>query len=95
MGEHMDWAWDTHPEVDDHGSFHYFEIEWTPEYLSYSIDGEEIRHLEGDEVQALHEEQNLALSFWSRSDELSLESLEHEDLPAYTEFGKVEVYDYD
>jgi len=63
--------------------------------LTFSIDGEEIRHLEGDEVQALHEEQNLALSFWSRSDELSLESLEREDLPAYTEFGKVEVYDYD
>lgn len=52
----MNQSWDNHAEVDDHGSFHLFEIEWTPDYLTYSIDGEEIRHLEGDEVQALHEE---------------------------------------
>ena len=31
----------------DDNEFHTYEIEWTPHYLSFSVDGEEIRRKEG------------------------------------------------
>ena len=44
--------WHSHDDKDrDYGEYHTYEIEWTPAYLSFSIDGEEIRRREG--VQGL------------------------------------------
>ena len=34
----------------DFDDFHDFEIEWTPDYIAYSIDGVEIRRRESDHL---------------------------------------------
>ena len=43
-------SWEPHDdEYLDDDDFHLYEIEWTPAYLSFSINGEEVRRKEGVE----------------------------------------------
>jgi len=54
MHHHTGWGVEFHEDI-DRESYHKFEIEWTPEYMTFSIDDEEIRHLEGEGIEALTE----------------------------------------
>lgn len=63
--------------------------------MTFSIDGETVRYLDQAAVSGLHEEQNLMMSIFSKDNTKSLGQLENENLPTYTEFGYVEVHDYD
>jgi beta-glucanase (GH16 family) len=35
--------WLTHDFIGDRDDYHTYEIEWTPDYLAYKVDGTEIR----------------------------------------------------
>ena len=39
-------GWEPHEDVEVDEEYHTYEIEWTPTYLSFSVDGEEIRRRE-------------------------------------------------
>jgi len=41
--------------VEYHDSFYYYEIEWIPNKMTFSIDGEIVRTIEGAEVNNLNE----------------------------------------
>ena len=47
--------WWGHPGVEDHDRFYYYQIEWIPNKMTFSIDGEVVRTLEGAEVLNLNE----------------------------------------
>jgi len=72
--------------------YHKYEIEWTPSYLAYKIDGVEIRRKEG--VDGLDREQNLAMTILSLNDEAG-EGFDASEMPYYTDVEYVEVYRYD
>ena len=36
-----------------HDDWHTYEMEWTPEYISFAIDGKEVRHLSADSHEAV------------------------------------------
>ena len=42
MGE----KWENEPTVEDHQSFYYYDIEWTPERMTFKIDGEIVRDID-------------------------------------------------
>jgi len=47
------WKWEGHDEYKLDDEYHKYTIEWTPDYMSFSIDDTEIRHLEGEEVDGI------------------------------------------
>ena len=52
--------------IDD--DWHTYEMEWTPDYISYSIDGNEVRHLNAKDdnaVKLMHKAQHLRMNFWT------------------------------
>jgi len=75
--------------------YHKYEIEWTPKYLSYKIDGVEIRRKEG--VDGLDREQNLAMTILALKDDdgEAGEGFDASGMPYYTDVDYVEVYRYD
>ena len=40
-------------EFDPREDWHTYEMEWTPDYISFAIDGKEVRHLATDNVDAV------------------------------------------
>merc|ERR1712158_55080 len=59
--------WDSYDKFALDDEYHKYEIEWTPKYLAYKIDGVEIRRKEG--VDGLDREQNLAVTILALKDE--------------------------
>jgi len=54
-----------HPNISfDFDAFHDFEIEWTPDYIAYSIDGVEIRRRYSDHLK-YNQPSNIVLSIES------------------------------
>ena len=68
---------DGHYKMEDHAyaervgiddDWHTYEMEWTPDYISYSIDGNEVRHLNAkdhDAVKFMRKAQHLRMNFWT------------------------------
>ena len=50
-----------------HDEWHTYAIEWTPEYLAWSVDGREVRHVSTDDPSVRHmgKEQSLRMNFWT------------------------------
>ena len=42
--------WEGEPNVEEHESFYYYDIEWTPTRMTFKIDGNTVRTIEGPEV---------------------------------------------
>jgi len=94
--EYLGEEWKAYEDFTMDDEYHKYEIEWTPTYLAYKLDGVEIRRKEG--VDGLDREQNLAMTI------LALEQGEGKEesagfdaskMPYYTDVDYVEVYHYD
>jgi len=50
--------------VDD---WHTYAIEWTPDYISWAVDGHEVRHVTNNDPAVEHtvKEQSLRMNFWT------------------------------
>ena len=61
--ESHDYAHGFDPEDD----WHVYEMEWTPEYVSWTIDGTEVRHASTNDsaVTHMHKPQSLRMNFWT------------------------------
>lgn len=81
--------------IDD--DWHTYEMEWTPDYISYSIDGNEVRHLntkDHDAVKFMQKAQHLRMNFWTPNFHAWGADLKPDDMPWYLLFDYVEVYRY-
>ena len=81
-----------------HDDWHTYEMEWTPRYVSWSVDGHEIRHLtlHGDPaVSHLHKAQSLRMNFWTPDFHAWGEGFNPVDMPWYVLYDYVEVFKYD
>ena len=91
--EYHDYAHAFNP-LDD---WHTYEFEWTPDYVSFSIDGNEVRHLAGDAVEAIKymdKKQTLRMNFWTPTFESWGKGFKAEDMPWYVLYDYVEVFTY-
>jgi endo-1,3-1,4-beta-glycanase ExoK len=72
-------------------------MEWTPEYVSWSIDGHEVRHASTNDtaVTHMHKPQSLRMNFWTPTFHSWGHDLEPVDMPWYVLYDYVEVFEWD
>lgn len=97
---------DGHNKIEDHSyaedvtlndDWHTYEMEWTPDYISFSMDGRKIRHMLADDHEAInfiHKAQSLKMNFWTPTFHAWGADFEQGDMPWYLLFDYVEVYSY-
>ena len=98
---------DGHVKTEDHAlrgadnfnesNWHTYEIEWTPTYIAFNVDGREIRHLHDEDHEAIkfmHKAQSLRMNFWTPTFHAWGADLHAEDMPWYVLFDYVEAYHY-
>ena len=71
-------------------------MEWTPHYISWTIDHKEIRRVEGADpaIHYMNKQQSIMMNFWTRTFESWGKGLKAEDMPWYLLFDYVETYTY-
>lgn len=77
--------------------WHTYEMEWTPEYISFAIDGNEVRHLTTDNeeaVQYLNKAQSLRMNFWTPTFHAWGKGFDPADMPWFAMYDYVEVFTY-
>ena len=97
---------DGHDKVESHeyahrfdpkDDWHVYEMEWTPDYVSWTIDGHEVRHSTHDRdsaVDHMHKAQSLRMNFWTPTFDSWGHDFNAADMPWYVLYDYVEVYHY-
>ena len=77
-----------------HDEWHTYELEWTPTYVSWTIDGHRVRHsdLSDPAVGNLDKAQSLRMNFWTPTFHSWGQGLDAADMPWYVLYDYVEVY---
>lgn len=91
--ESHDYAHDFQPSTD----WHTYEMSWTPDYISWAIDGMEIRHVPASDasVQFMNKAQSLRMNFWTPTFHSWGDGFDPHDMPWYVLYDYVEVFTYD
>ena len=71
-------------------------MEWTPHYISWSLDHKEIRRVEGADpaVRYMNKSQSIMMNFWTPTFESWGKGLDAKDMPWYLLYDYVETYTY-
>jgi len=75
--------------------YHTYAVEWTPDYVSWSFDGVEVRKTEGGQASALTDAETLRFNAWSSSSTGWAGTLDDTALPAYQFVNWIKYYRYD
>ena len=80
-----------------HSDWHIYEMEWTPHYISWSVDGKEVRNVtvKDPAVKALDKPQSLRMNFWTPTFHSWGAGFNPVDMPWYVLYDYVEVFTYD
>ena len=79
-----------------HDEWHTYTMEWTPDYVSWSVDGHEVRHANGTHaVSHMHQPQSLRMNFWTPTFDSWGHDLDPADMPWYVLYDYVEVHVWD
>ena len=90
-----DHTYDDRWELDD--DFHDYVIEWTPDYVSWSIDGTQVRKItsgDSEAVELLNKPSSLRLNFWTPNFHAWGAEFNARDMPWYLLFDYVELYNW-
>ncbi|MCF0224055.1 MAG: family 16 glycosylhydrolase [Fibrobacter sp.] len=78
--------------------YHTYGLEWTPDYISWQIDGQEVRRTKkGDaknQVEAMIKDQGLRFNLWSSEEAAWVGAWNDGILPRHQYINWVKVYDY-
>ena len=72
-------------------------MEWTPKYISWSIDGHEVRHVRAEDnpaVEHMAKEQSLRMNFWTPTFHSWGQGFDAADMPWFLLYDFVEVHKY-
>jgi endo-1,3-1,4-beta-glycanase ExoK len=75
--------------------YHTYQLEWTPEYVSWSIDGTEVRRTEGGQASELGNPHSLRFNAWSSESTGWAGDLDEGALPAYQFVNWIRYYRYE
>ncbi len=80
--------------------YHVYAIDWTPDYVLWTVDGVEVRKTETSndpkkQVEALVEEQSLRFNLWASKSVAWVGQLDQKNIPIAQYIDYVKVYDYD
>ena len=83
-------------DFDPDHKYHNYWIEWTPEYISWELNGVEIRRVTGQaSSNYITRFANLHMDFWTPTFAGWGDGLDDSTMPWYTHYRWVQVYDYD
>ena len=84
-------------DFDPADDWHTYTMEWTPDYISWNVDGKEVRHVKSDDpaVHLMGKEQSLRMNFWTPTFQSWGWGLDAKDMPWFVLYDYVEVYTYD
>ncbi len=74
--------------------FHTYGLEWTPNYVRWTVDGVEVRKTEGGQVSNLTGTQGLRFNLWSSEDPGWVGQFSDSNLPLFQFINWVKVYKY-
>jgi beta-glucanase (GH16 family) len=77
-----------------HAGFHTYAIEWTPAYVAWRIDGEEMYRQTGSHIDLITKAQKLMMNIWQPSDVAWAGSFSPAQLPVYAYYDWVKYYRY-
>jgi endo-1,3-1,4-beta-glycanase ExoK len=75
--------------------YHTYAIEWTPEYATWSLDGNVVRRTEGGQVGSLINPASFRFNAWSSESTGWLGALDEAALPAYQFVNWIKYYRYE
>jgi len=75
--------------------YHTYRVDWTPEYVAWSLDGTEVRRTEGGQAAALSNAQSLRFNAWSSESTGWVGELDESALPAYQFVNWIKYYRYE
>ena len=75
-------------------AFHTYAIEWTPNYVRWTLDGVEVRKTEGGQVSNLTGTQGLRFNLWSSESAEWVGAFDESKLPLFQFINWVKVYKY-
>lgn len=86
---------DFQPNPDGEELFNEYVLEWTPDYIAWSANGQELRRVTGTEsVRFQNKPQKVTLNFWSPTYGGWGDNFTDEGMPWYAKFDYVEVETY-
>jgi hypothetical protein len=77
-----------------HAGFHTYAFEWTPEYVAWFIDGEEVFRQTDSKIATLNRDQKIMMNIWAPAYREWVEDLETTSLPFFSEYEWVAYYNY-
>ena len=77
-----------------HAGFHTYGIEWTPEYVAWQIDGDEVYRQTESHIAQLTKPQKIMMNVWQPSDVTWAGSFSALQLPVYAYYDWVKYYSY-
>mmetsp|Transcript_11116 Transcript_11116/g.14050 ORF Transcript_11116/g.14050 Transcript_11116/m.14050 type:complete len:370 (-) Transcript_11116:1357-2466(-) len=83
-------------KFDPKDEWHTYTLEWTPDYISWNVDGKNYRKVTHAEpsVTHMHQAQALRMNFWTPTFESWGKDLVADDMPWYLLFDYIEVHQY-
>lgn len=75
-------------------AFHTYGLEWTPNYVRWTVDGQEVRKTEGGQVSNLTGTQGLRFNLWSSESAAWVGQFDESKLPLFQFINWVKVYKY-
>ena len=75
-------------------TFHTYAIEWTPDYVRWTVDGVEVRKTEGGQVSDLTGTQGLRFNLWASESQAWVGAFDESKLPLFQFINWVKVYSY-
>lgn len=80
--------------VNPHAAFHVYAIEWTPDYVAWHIDGDEVYRQTGDHIAKIVNPQKLMMNIWQPIYVDWAGTFDPAKLPVYAYYDWVKYYAY-
>jgi beta-glucanase (GH16 family) len=80
--------------LNPHKEFHIYSFDWTPEYISWSVDGKEIQRDTGSYVKAMDKHQKIMMNLWISSSTSWSGAWTDSILPVQAEYEYVKYYTF-
>lgn len=87
--EHHQWV-----NFDPTADFHTYAIEWTPDYVAWFVEGEEVHRQTGDHITALNRDQKIMMNIWPPAYSSWVGTLDTRMLPFFAYYDWVSYASY-
>jgi len=81
-------------DFNPHKDFHTYAFDWTPEYIAWSVDGQEVYRQTGEHIAQMNKKQKIMMNIWPSQFWEWTGPWQEEKLPLYAMYDYVKYYEY-